>query len=294
MPVAMRLNSVNWLSAIATRTTKTTRIVRRRRKRRRVLVDRETCETCGAMDRNLAVGEGVGGVPGGAKDVEAPPAPFPYATWGPQLAVGGLLLALGAGILLGIPALIVDNPSDGDLSTEANVIVQLATALGFLLVPLAIASRWGEASLGEALQRLGVRRFDGEAVGWMVVAVIAYLAFAAAYIAIFGSPEQEDIADSFGTWPLQVLLIAIAAPVSEEICFRGMVFGGLRTRMPLIAAALVSGLIFGLLHALTGLSAVPPLIAFGFILALLYEKTGSILPGIILHMLNNAVALIGQ
>ncbi len=38
----------------------------------------------------------------------------------------------------------------------------------------------------------------------------------------------------------------------------------------------------------------PPLIVFGFILALLYEKTGSIVPGILLHMLNNSVALIGQ
>jgi len=86
----------------------------------------------------------------------------------------------------------------------------------------------------------------------------------------------------------------IAAPVSEEVCFRGMLFGGLRTRMPRIAAALLSGLIFGALHALTGISAVPPLIFFGFVLALLYEKTGSIVPGILLHMLNNSIALIGQ
>jgi membrane protease YdiL (CAAX protease family) len=205
-----------------------------------------------------------------------------------------VLLALGAGILLGIPAVIVDNPSDGDLSTGANAIVQLATALGFLLVPIAIAGRWGEGSVREALLRLGVRRFDLGAIKWMAAAVGAYLVFSAAYVGIFGAPEQEDIAESFGTWPLQVLLIAVAAPVSEEVCFRGMVFGGLRTRLPLYAAALLSGLVFGLLHALTGLSAVPPLIAFGFILALLYEKTGSIVPGIILHMLNNSVALIGQ
>lgn len=259
-------------------------------------MDRETCETCGVMDRKLVVGEGGGG--SGGANLEAPPEPpppsYPYATWGPQLAVGGVLLALGAGILLGIPAVIVDSPSDGDLGTGANVIVQLATALGFLLVPLAIASRWGEASLREALRRLGVRRFDSGAIKWMLAAIGAYLVFAAVYVGIFGSPEQEDIADSFGTLPLQILLIAIAAPVSEEICFRGMVFGGLRTRLPLIAAAGLSGLIFGLLHALTGLSAVPPLIAFGFILALLYERTGSIVPGILLHMLNNAVALIGQ
>jgi len=205
-----------------------------------------------------------------------------------------VLLALGAGIALGIPAVIVDNPSEGDLSTGANVVVQLATALGFLLVPMAIAARWGASSVGQALKRLGVRKFHAPALKWMLAAVGVYLLFAGIYAAIFGAPEQEDIAESFGALPLQILLIAIAAPISEEICFRGMLFGGLRTRMPRIAAALVSGLLFGALHALTGISAVPPLIAFGFILALLYEKTGSIVPGILLHMLNNSVALIGQ
>jgi uncharacterized protein len=93
---------------------------------------------------------------------------------------------------------------------------------------------------------------------------------------------------------VQILLIVIAAPVSEEVCFRGFLFGGLRERLPRLGAALISGLVFGGLHATTGVSAVPPLIVFGVILALLYEKTGSIWPGILLHMLNNSVALIGQ
>jgi membrane protease YdiL (CAAX protease family) len=216
-------------------------------------------------------------------------------TWGPQLAIGGLLMALGIGVLLSVPVAIVESPAEGeDLSTTASVLVQLATALGFLLVPVAIASQWGKISIGEALRRLGVRGFGGEAIGWMVVATIAYLIFAAAYAGIFGVPEQEDIAEGFGALPVQILLIVIAAPISEELLFRGLIFGGIRKHMPSIAAALVAGLIFGALHALTGLSAVPPLIAFGFILCLLYEKTGSIVPGIILHMLNNSVALIGQ
>ena len=94
--------------------------------------------------------------------------------------------------------------------------------------------------------------------------------------------------------PLQILLIVIAAPISEEVCFRGMLFGGLRERLPRVAAALLAGLVFGALHALTGVTAVPPLIVFGFVLSLLYEKTGSIVPGILLHMLNNSVALLGQ
>ncbi len=204
------------------------------------------------------------------------------------------MLALGAGILMGIPAVIVDNPTNGDLSDAANAVVQLATALGFLLVPIAIATRWGESSVGVALRRLGVRGFRPGALKWMGAAVGAYLVFAALYAGIFGSPHQEDIAESFGSLPAQVLLIVIAAPISEEVCFRGMLFGGLRTRLPRLAAALIGALIFGGLHALTGISAVPPLIFFGFVLALLYEKTGSIVPGILLHMLNNSVALIGQ
>jgi membrane protease YdiL (CAAX protease family) len=219
---------------------------------------------------------------------------FPYATWGPQMAVGGVFLALAVGILLGVPALVIDQPSNGDLSTTADALVQLATALGFVLVPLAVATRWGEASLREALRRLGVRRFSPRAIGWMAAAIGAYLLFAGVYVAIFGEPKQEDIAEGFGALPVQILLIVLAAPISEELLFRGMLFGGLRTRLPRIAAALISALIFGLLHALTGISAVPPLIAFGFILALLYEETGSILPGILLHMLNNSVALLGQ
>ncbi len=210
------------------------------------------------------------------------------------MAVGGVLLALGAGILLGIPAILVDQPVNGNLSDAANAVVQLATAIGFLGVPILIASRWGESSVGVALRRLGVRSFKPSALKWMGAAVGAYLLFSAVYVALFGSPHQKDIAESFGTVPVQVLLIVVAAPISEEVCFRGMLFGGLRTRLPRLAAALISAVIFGGLHALTGVSAVPPLIFFGFLLALLYEKTGSIVPGILLHMLNNSVALLGQ
>jgi CAAX protease family protein len=227
-----------------------------------------------------------------------PPAPvgrrFPYATWGAQMAVGGVLLALAAGVVLGIPAVVIDHPANGNLSDAANAVVQLATAIGFLGVPILIASRWGESSVGQALRRLGVRTFKPSALKWMAAAVGAYLLFAAVYAAIFGSPHQKDIAESFGTVPVQIALIVVAAPISEEVCFRGMLFGGLRTRLPRLAAALISAVVFGGRHALTGVSAVPPLIFFGFLLALLYERTGSVVPGILLHMLNNSVALLGQ
>ena len=50
-----------------------------------------------------------------------------------------------------------------------------------------------------------------------------------ALLALILEPHQKDIAEGFGTLPVQILLIVFAAPISEEVCFRGMLFGGLRS-----------------------------------------------------------------
>lgn len=245
-------------------------------------VERETWETGGVMATNLP-----------ADPVEAePPASFPYSNWGAVDAVVGVFLAIGAGLIFGIPFAALGQ-EDGELTTLGNVGFQFAAGLGFLLVPMAIVA-WRGVSGWEILSRLGLRRFEREAFGWMVIAAITYLVFAVIYSLLIVQPEQEDIAEAFGPLGVQIALIVILAPVSEEVCFRGMLYGGLRERIPRVPAALAAGIVFGGLHALTGLSAVPPLIFFGFILCLLYEKTGSIVPGMLLHALNNMAALLAQ
>jgi hypothetical protein len=221
------------------------------------------------------------------------PSTFPYANWGLLAALLGVPLALATGLVLATPAALIGYRQNGELTTWASAVVQLATEAGFLMVPILIAMRRG-ASLRGALSRLGVRRFRPSALQWMLAAVGFYLLCNYAYALLVASPHQENIAKAFGALPIQILLIVFAAPICEEVCFRGMLFGGLRRRLPRLAAALISGLIFGALHATTGISAVPPLIVFGVVLALLYEKTGSILPGIALHMLNNSVALLAR
>ena len=247
-------------------------------------VVRETCETAGDMDTNLAP----------ASVVEQPPPRFPYANWGPGAAVGGVLAALAAGVVIGIPGAVIGQKPHGGLTTFGNVFVQLATALGFLLVPMALAAMFGARDLPQILRRLGLRGFRPSALIWMALAIVVYLVAYSVYAQFIVQPHQTDIAEGFGAVPVQVLLIVFAAPISEEVCFRGMLFGGLRERLPRVAAALITGLIFGGLHAISGVTAVPPLMLFGFLLSLLYEKTGSIVPGILLHMLNNSAALLGQ
>jgi membrane protease YdiL (CAAX protease family) len=210
---------------------------------------------------------------------------------GKKISAGNEVAAL---TFAGSGHLFVARELDGTLTTLGNVISQTATELGFLLVPMALASMKGAKGLRTILERLGFRAFSPSAFGWMALAFVLYLAFTVLYSVLITEPKQKDIAESFGPTVLQIALIVIAAPIAEETCFRGMLFGGLREKLPRLAAAAICGLIFGTLHALTGITAVPPLIVFGFLLALLYERTGSIIPGILLHMLNNTIALLGQ
>jgi len=220
---------------------------------------------------------------------------FPYSNWGPWTAIGGVLMALGTGIVLSVPGVVLGHKAHGNhLTTFGNLWVQGATEVGFLSVSMAVAAMRGSVGIGEIFRRLGVRAFRPSALKWMGAAIGLYLLFIALYGSLIVQPHQEDIAEALGPLPVQILLIAVIAPISEEICFRGMLFGGLREKLPRLAAALITGVIFGGLHALTGVSAVPPLIVFGFLLALLYEKTGSIIPGILLHMLNNSYALLSH
>jgi uncharacterized protein len=80
------------------------------------------------------------------------------------------------------------------------------------------------------------------------------------------------------------------APVGEEFLFRGYMFTALR-HWGLWPAALISGGLFGLIHI--GSSPVAytvPLAIFGVGLALLYAWTGSLMPCIVLHAINNSIA----
>jgi membrane protease YdiL (CAAX protease family) len=231
---------------------------------------------------------------------QTPPAPpkargtggFPYATWGPVLAIGATVGALVIGLLIALPFIAIDgSESTDDFALGTIVGIQLCTALGFLVVPFMVASAGGGKPL-DALGRLGFRRFrTGTAAKWIGLGILSYLVFAWIYAAIVGAPEQDDIAGDFGPLPLQILLIVIAAPIAEEVCFRGMLFGGIRTRLPMWAAALAAGAVFGLLHYSTGWSTVPQLIALGTILAVVYEKSDSIWAPITMHAINNSVAL---
>jgi membrane protease YdiL (CAAX protease family) len=85
------------------------------------------------------------------------------------------------------------------------------------------------------------------------------------------------------------LVVVVAAPIVEELTFRGLGYSVLAPFGRWTAIVLV-GVFFALAHGLV--EAFPFLAAFGAMLAYLRSRVDSVIPGIVVHGLFNAVALV--
>ncbi|GIV18271.1 MAG: hypothetical protein KatS3mg023_0022 [Armatimonadota bacterium] len=78
-----------------------------------------------------------------------------------------------------------------------------------------------------------------------------------------------------------VLVVAVAAPVGEELFFRGFVFNVLRHRLPFTSAVWLSAALFALLHV--SVKNFLPILVIGVLLAWLYARTGSLWSSVMMH-----------
>jgi len=81
------------------------------------------------------------------------------------------------------------------------------------------------------------------------------------------------------------LFATILGPILEEIFFRGFMYSAFKKKAGIIGAILLSSFLFSILH--TNPIGFLPIMVLGILLALLYEKTGSLIPSIMVHMIHN-------
>jgi hypothetical protein len=213
-------------------------------------------------------------------------------------------VALVAGILLaGVGALVVDVPAvalGATLSgshtspglTIANTFVQdLAFVAAAVLCARIGAHRVSAYDLG-----LRPPRARWRAAGWVVVLWVTFLVASAVWAAIV-HPKTEKLLEQLGANEGTTLLVAsavltcVVAPMSEEILFRGFIFTALRNWRGMLPAAIITGLLFGAVHAGSAPAEdLLPLAALGFGLCLLYWHTDSLYPCFFAHALNNSIA----
>ena len=90
-----------------------------------------------------------------------------------------------------------------------------------------------------------------------------------------------------------LLLVAVIVPICEEVAFRGFILSGLQRGRRNFSAIVLSAFLFGFMHVL--LSVTSQLVnatLMGLVLGLLAVRSGSLLPGILFHMINNGLVVV--
>lgn len=214
-----------------------------------------------------------------------------------------VIASLVAGIVFGI-----QNRSD----EEARQILRDSVA-----IQAAVTGVFYGLVAGMVYLLLRLRRIAWKSIGWVkprrkdvgyaVVALGVYFALnivLSVFIRIFVPAinlDQEQVigfetAASLTQLTLVLISLVVLPPLVEEIISRGLLFTGLRSKLPFITAAIVTSIFFGLAHLQFG-SGNPLLWAAAidtFILSLvlcyLRERSGSLWPCITLHALKNGIA----
>jgi membrane protease YdiL (CAAX protease family) len=177
--------------------------------------------------------------------------------------------------------------------------VRLRVGSGVLLVDgVLLCALLPLSRRGLTRQDLGLRAAPGaRSVGLVMLALSVYLAVGGLWlILVHPHAPANALADvknqSAINIALAIFAIAVSAPIVEEIFFRGLLYRSLRNRLSIVPAVLIASALFGFVHITSyPLDTLPIKAAFGIIACLLYERTGSLLPGIGLHVFVDASAI---
>ncbi len=177
------------------------------------------------------------------------------------------------------------------------------TTLGYLVsagVPIGLLvgmARRRRAALGEELgwntHRLGQNLLYG-VMGYAVALPLMLLATVLGSHIHTPDPSNPAIpllanSTSFWTQAMLVLLATVAAPLTEELLFRGVFLQAAKLRLGVWPAIVLTGFVFGFVHPV-GLSGMLPLMVLGGVFAWMAETRRSLAPSMLAHCLQNTFA----
>jgi membrane protease YdiL (CAAX protease family) len=185
---------------------------------------------------------------------------------------------------------VVVTPAIGALAVwllpDREMLTILGAFFGSALLGVAVAV----APLGrDALPALGFR-----AVGWKwpVLGTLATLVLSVAVSQLGIEPQgvKQVVKGLPGNMLANLVLLALLAPLVEELVFRGLLYGWVAGRWGGLAAWLVSSLAFAAAHYEP--AHVVLVLPLGLLFGWLRRRTDSLLPSLVAHILNNGFALL--
>jgi len=186
-----------------------------------------------------------------------------------------------------------------DKSVQLAIILAITAVANIAIVCLAVFTAWCRDWIISFRFRLRKIKF-WRLIKWCACALIISYIFSLLYgllIIGLGIEIPPDILREFlpdKISPLlateMIVVVAIIAPIAEEIIFRGVLYRALRQRFSLRTSLLLSSALFGIIHF--DIYRFIPLMFMGIIMAYLLEKTRSIYSSILFHIANNLFAVV--
>mgnify|MGYP000852613715 CR=1 FL=1 len=218
-----------------------------------------------------------------------------------QVVIGTFYLILGASLMLLTVALIMVKMENVDPAIVA-VISSLLLGLIILMIVWYFALR----SKNGSFMILGIRspRTSGwQLACWTAGVFLVSVLFTGFYtviirqigIEILLPPEDySDILLDDMWFAVSFIALVLWTPFTEEVFFRGFIYEGFSQTFGDSKAILLSAGIFSLFHILAGPGVLIPIFVSGLALAFLYHRTGSLLPCIVVHSIQNSFAVIAS
>lgn len=191
--------------------------------------------------------------------------------------------------------------STAELQEELNSLINryslhLTALTNVVLIPIYILLLMGDEkkrrnSLGIRYTTPGIKRLGVVFVLGMSAAVSVNVIVSLSQIARF-SPKYQQVSEVIysGGLFMEIVSAVIAAPILEELFFRGMIYKRLQDMINVKAAVIVSALFFGAFHG----NLVQFVYAFiiGLMLAYVYEKFKTIWAPVIFHIGANLISVL--
>ncbi len=217
------------------------------------------------------------------------------------LAISAYVFAVVVGVqfLLGLlltwlaPAEVLSSPVT---NTIFSVISYALALVIIIILPPKIFKNKIEKPSRESLGLKGLPTWTDiglAPVGYVVSIVLATgLTALFKFLPWFNASEAQDLGYSpymmGAERGLAFVMLAIIAPIAEEIIFRGWLYGKLRIKIPKWVAILVTSFLFGLIHLQWNVGVT--VFCMSIITCTLREITGTIYAGMLVHMLSNGIA----
>lgn len=175
-----------------------------------------------------------------------------------------------------------------------DVLFRYSTAANGIVIDAVILAVVLSLSTGDRRGLLGLRRPRPRAWLLALPTLLAIYAMSYALDQVLHAGKEQGLTPAgwdssrAAAFAVNVVAIAVVAPIVEELAFRGLGVSLLANIGPVVAVVVV-GLAFGLVHGLA--RGLPILAIFGATLAWLRLRTKSVFPGILVHASYNAISL---